>query len=110
MLSCIHVYTVVKAYRNPVTHTLYCFTLFIGYYDIPENVQTELLRTTADNLAEVNEEVIRLGITYEKNNSERSPGDGKTTDTNHEHLVAVVWGECVVCISKLLPVSKHLRE
>lgn len=66
--------------------------LLLGYYDIPESVQTELLKTTPDEMTKVNEEVVRLGITHEKNDTERSPGDEKNTANDQENLVAVIWG------------------
>ncbi|XP_063881427.1 serine/threonine-protein kinase/endoribonuclease IRE1-like isoform X2 [Scylla paramamosain] len=66
--------------------------LLLGYYDIPENAQTELLKTTPDDLPEVKEEVIRLGITHEKNDSEPSARNEKTSAAHHQDLVAVVWG------------------
>ncbi|XP_045115482.1 serine/threonine-protein kinase/endoribonuclease IRE1-like isoform X2 [Portunus trituberculatus] len=66
--------------------------LLLGYYDIPENAQTELFKTTHDDLPKVNDEVIRLGITHEKNDSETSARNRKTFAAHHEDLVAVAWG------------------
>ncbi|MPC52741.1 Serine/threonine-protein kinase/endoribonuclease IRE2 [Portunus trituberculatus] len=65
--------------------------LLLGYYDIPENAQTELFKTTHDDLPKVNDEVIRLGITHEKNDSETSARNRKTFAAHHEDLVAVAW-------------------
>ncbi|KAG0719877.1 Serine/threonine-protein kinase/endoribonuclease ire-1 [Chionoecetes opilio] len=60
--------------------------LLLGYYDIPESVQTELVKTAP---GEIGDEVIRLGITHEKNDSDRSTQDAAT---HRQDLLAVVWG------------------
>lgn len=42
----------------------------------------------------MNEEVVRLGITHAKNDSQAVDGDGRETNRKHEDLIAVVWGVC----------------
>ncbi|XP_050691255.1 serine/threonine-protein kinase/endoribonuclease IRE1-like isoform X2 [Eriocheir sinensis] len=65
--------------------------LLLGYYEIPESAQTELLKAKTGEVTEGNEEVVRLGITHAKNNSRALEGEGRGTSRDQQDLVAVVW-------------------
>ncbi|XP_053654534.1 serine/threonine-protein kinase/endoribonuclease IRE1 isoform X2 [Cherax quadricarinatus] len=44
--------------------------LLLGYYDIPEKVNADLVKASPEEMGEMSDHIVRLGITHEKNNSQ----------------------------------------
>ncbi|CAL4069846.1 unnamed protein product, partial [Meganyctiphanes norvegica] len=61
--------------------------LLLGYYDMPENIKTELLKATPEDLYHVNDRIVPLGIAH-KNDSDNKRNMGTQT---HEHSISLIW-------------------
>ncbi|XP_045598023.2 serine/threonine-protein kinase/endoribonuclease IRE1 isoform X2 [Procambarus clarkii] len=44
--------------------------LLLGYYEIPENVKSDLVKASPEDVAKITDYVLPLGITHEKNNTQ----------------------------------------
>ncbi|XP_042207257.1 serine/threonine-protein kinase/endoribonuclease IRE1-like isoform X2 [Homarus americanus] len=64
--------------------------LLLGYYEIPENVKADLAKVSPEEVAAINNNVVRLGITHEKNDS-FSSGPRQSVSHHNEDDDTIIW-------------------